>query len=110
VGEHNEDQDHDVDPYEGMTNQDVDPVDEFKEMREAEYRQDAADEAAAAEREQQDRAAEAGDPDDECDAEFIDGSYYGCGHCETCKGAAQAADEDEEFYRPTDEAADGVYA
>lgn len=86
----------DTDPYEGMTNQDVDPVDVFEEMREAEYRLDAEQEARnlAAE---QDQAAEAGDDLDECDAEFIDGTWYGCGVCESCLNVAHAEDQAAEF-------------
>lgn len=83
--------------YEGMTNQDVDPVDVFEEMREAEYRLDAEQEAAQAEREKQDQAAEAGGDPDDCDPEFIDGSWSGCGKCEACADTAEAGELDESY-------------
>lgn len=58
------------DQYEGMTNQDVDPVDEFEEERTATLFLDAEQDAREA-REEQDQAAEYGtlpeDPDDEED-------------------------------------------
>jgi hypothetical protein len=92
---------HEGDPYEGMTNQDVDPVDIFEEMRDAELRMDAADEAAALKAEQ-DQAAEAGEPEGECIPELIDGTLYGCGACEPCQDAQQLSEdadiEDEGVY------------
>jgi hypothetical protein len=81
---------HEGDPYEGMTNQDVDPVDIFEEMRDAELRMDAADEAAALKAEQ-DQAAEAAGPDDE--ETFRECNGYSpdtwCGICEACQEADQ---------------------
>lgn len=76
--------------YEGMTNQDVDPVDVWEEMRDGELRLDAEEEARALREDafEAARAAEAGDPDD-CGGEFIDGSWYGCGECESCLGASE---------------------
>ncbi|MEV7394902.1 hypothetical protein [Streptomyces sp. NPDC091215] len=60
-----------------------------EEERDAELRLDAADEERALEAEQEaDRAAGADAPDD-CGGEFIDGTWYGCGECEACKGRAE---------------------
>lgn len=73
--------------YEGLTNQDVDPVDVWEEMRDAELRLDAADEERALAAEGAE-PSEPGDPDD-CGGEFIDGSWYGCGECEACAGASE---------------------
>lgn len=72
----------DMGDYDGMTNQDVDPVDVWEEMRDAELRLDAADEARAAE---EDRAAQASESDDEledCGAVTPDDM---CGICEGCR-------------------------
>lgn len=81
--------------YDGMTNADVMSVDEIAEYdRAAEYRLDADDEVRALEEERA-RAAQA-DPaedDDECHAEFIDGSWTYCG-CPECK---QRETDDDEF-------------
>lgn len=82
--------------YDGMTNQDVDPVDVWEEMRDGELRLDAEQEARdlAAEKEQ---LAEADDPDD-CGGEFVDGTWEGCGFCQVCLGTSDdVPDEDEEY-------------
>jgi hypothetical protein len=80
--------------YDGMTNQDVDPVDVWEEMRDGEFRLDAADEerALAAER---DAPAEPDDPDD-CGGEFIDGTWHGCGACEACLSTSDDTDDGED--------------
>lgn len=70
--------------YEELTNQDVDPVDVFEEMREAEYRLDAEQEARDLEADAAEAAQAPADDEEECTPELIDGSYYGCGACEAC--------------------------
>lgn len=74
---------HDQDPHEGMTIHDVVSADEIHEYdKDAEYAQDAADEAAdeAAAREREEDEHDG----DVCVPELIDGTYEGCGGCEDC--------------------------
>lgn len=80
--------------YEGMTNQDVDPVDVWEEMRDAEFRLDAEQEARELEAEQA-QAVDDDDPDD-CGGEFVDGSWEGCGICQACLSTSDVVpDEDD---------------
>lgn len=81
---------------EHLTTQDVDPVDEWAEGKDLEYRLDAEQEAQHAAREQQDQAAEA--DDDEtfrgCDGYSPD---TWCGICEDCQ---EAQAEERDLYGP----------
>lgn len=74
--------------YEELTNQDVDPVDVWEEMREGEYRLDAEQEARDLEADAAE-AAKAPAEDEECQAEFIDGSWYG-DDCPECRERVEA--------------------
>ena len=81
--------------YEGLTNQDVDPVDVWEEMRDAEFRLDAEQEARQAEEEKQAQTAEDDDPDD-CGGEFVDGTWEGCGICQVCLSTSDDAPDEED--------------
>jgi len=81
--------------YEGLTNQDVDPVDVWEEMRDAEIRLDAEQEARQAEEEKQAQTAEDDDPDD-CGGEFVDGTWEGCGICQVCLSTSDDAPDEED--------------
>jgi len=61
--------------YEGLTNQDVDPVDVWEEM--------------------QAQTAEDDDPDD-CGGEFVDGTWEGCGICQVCLSTSDDAPDEED--------------
>ena len=72
--------------YDGMTNQDVDPVDVWQEMRDAEFRLDAAQEARDLEEEQQNPAAEDDDHEYDEDDELEDDGEWREGECDNCTG------------------------
>lgn len=80
--------------YEHLTNADVMSGDEIAEYeRDAEFAQDAADEARNAEEAKAEAAA--GDMSITCEAEFIDGTFTYCG-CEECDEREAADAESEE--------------
>ncbi|MFF9898469.1 hypothetical protein [Streptomyces longispororuber] len=84
--------------YDDMTNADVMGADELAEYdRDAEFRLDAADEKRALEEERAREAEYGAEHEDECGAEFIDGSwtYCGCPDCE--QREADDAEFDAEF-------------
>jgi len=72
--------------YEGLTNQDVAPVDIWEEMREAEFRLDAEQEARQMEEEKQDQVAEVDDPEYDEDDELEDAEEWRPGECDNCYG------------------------
>lgn len=81
-------------PYEGMTNEDVEPYDWAEEERTATLRLDAQDEERQLAEEQ--AAEAAAGPDEGCQAEFIDGSWYG-DDCDECR--QQVQDEMDECWQ-----------